>query len=453
MFHVWGAYVCLSAAVSRKVWLVSQDGAIYPNIYVMYVGKAGNGKSVAMQKARRLIAEIPTIHTSKSVETPEGLWRFMNGDPKANPPVPSPVKFLSKWPDGVLRDCHPLTIIANEFVNFIGMNQQGWINALCDIYDEDAYTYRTKNMGEDILMGPYITLLGALTTDVSADLQKARIISSGFARRTLFQYGERSWYDPVAWPELTEEQIEARTRCVIHMKQLNDPKVHGVFKFEPGLIDWYKDWYNENLRTVTKQSPQTEGWFASKSTQVMKLGMLTSLSEGTDLILRICHLEAALGMLGVLEKDLHRIFGGIGRNELAAVSFKILDYVENYGEPIAASKLKARFFNDCKPPSEYDDCLAYLTGEGVLKQYTFQVNGTWATVIGTPEQVLKFDASLKASALRAGVTPTSASLDSLVANGQSTLRGLPPESPQREHLNESGSAVGTEDAGFLMEED
>jgi hypothetical protein len=64
-----------------------------------------------------------------------------------------------------------MTIIANEFVNFISVDDKGWINALNDIYDEDIYKYRTKNMGEDILVGPYTVLLGALTNEVATDMQ------------------------------------------------------------------------------------------------------------------------------------------------------------------------------------------------------------------------------------------------------------------------------------------
>ncbi len=220
MFHVWGGYVALSAAISRRVWLPFEDTAIFPNIYVMFVGPAGNGKTWAMRKVKRVLAELSDVPISGSVETPPGLWRFMNGNPKADPPVDSPVAFPARWPDGQVREVHPMTIIANEFINFISVDDKGWINALNDIYDEDLYRYRTKNMGEDILLGPYIVLLGALTNEVASDLQKTRIISTGLARRTLFQYGERRWNDPHSKPHFDERQRAARDRCVAYLKLL-----------------------------------------------------------------------------------------------------------------------------------------------------------------------------------------------------------------------------------------
>ena len=155
------------------MWLPFGDEAIFPNLYVLLVGEAGNGKTVALRKAKRILTEINDTALSRSVETPEGLWRYMNGEPKADPPIESPVCFIARWPDGQLRECHPMTIIANEFVNFISKDPEGWMHSLNDIYDEDKYEYRTKNKGEDNLTGPYIVILGALTTEVSFDLQKS----------------------------------------------------------------------------------------------------------------------------------------------------------------------------------------------------------------------------------------------------------------------------------------
>lgn len=384
MFHVWSGYTCLAAAVSRKVWLPFEDTAIFPNIYTIFVGKAGNGKSWALAKAKRMLAEI-NVPMSRSVETPEGLWRFMNGNPKADPPIPSPVMFEARWPDGQIRPCHPITIIANEFANFIQNNQPGWILALCDIYDEDKYEYRTKNQGEDNLIGPYVCLLGAITTDVASDMQKARIISSGLARRTIFQHGERDWNNPIPRPRIDESQKAAHRYCVEYLRKLQS--VYGEIRWGEGTTEWWDKWYCEHLATVPKQPPQTQGWFASKATQLLKIAILSSLSETLDLELKIHHFELSLGYLESMETGLHKIFGGVGRNELAQVAINILDYMENQGCPMLLNTLKHRFFYECKPPAEFPECLNYLVGEGLLQRFILQTNVAAIEIVGTPTQM------------------------------------------------------------------
>lgn len=326
MFHVWCGYIGLSSSIFRKVWLPFGDSAIFPNIYVMLVGDAGNGKSFAMDKIRRILAEVPDVHISGSVETPQGMIRFMGGNPKADPPLPATCCLPFPWADGVVRDTHNLTLIANEFINFISLMPQEWIGVLNDIYDRDVYHYRTKGGGEDMIVGPYISMLAALTTEISNDLQKTKIISTGLARRTLFQFGERRWENACPIPSFTPSQIEAKARCIQRLKDLR--KVRGEFTWSAETRAWWDKWYRPALASVPKKSPTTKSWFASKPIQVLKLGMLNSLSESDDLVLQQSHLELAVEYLAILERDLFKIFGGAGRNDLASIGVKIVEHLD-----------------------------------------------------------------------------------------------------------------------------
>lgn len=399
MFHVWSGYAALSAAVSRRVWLPFEDSAIFPNLYVMLVGDAGNGKSWALKKSKRLLAELDGVSISGSIETPEGLLRFMAGQPDKDPPLPSPVSKIVKWPDGQRREVFPMTIIANEFVNFISQNQTGWVAMLNDIYDEDHYHYRTKGKGEDVLPGPYIVLLGALTTDVSADLQKARIISTGLARRTLFQYGQRKWNAPVARPMLTAEQKACRVKALESLKRIQ--KLSGPFLWSDEIEEWYRPWYEEQLIKVPLKAPTVQSWYASKSTQVIKLAMLTCISETGGLKLEIPHFELSLRYLDELEKDLPKIFGSVGRNELAPVTQRIYEYVCNQSDPVSERKLKTNFFMDCKPPDEFETCLQHLLNAKQLFKNWINVDGEGDYLVyDDPTKLERFLATLKAGGVQ-----------------------------------------------------
>ena len=398
MFHLWGAMTALSAAVSRKVWLPFEDTAIFPNLYVMYVGDAGNGKSWAMAKCKRLLAAIGAPY-SGSLETPPGMWRYMAGNPDSDPPKPSPVKFATRWPDGQIRDCHPMTVIANEFINFISLDEKGWVNALNDIYDEDDYKYRTKNMGEDNLIGPYIVLLGALTTEVSSDLQKARIISTGLARRTLFQYGQRQFHNPHALPKFTDAQKAARERCLTHMRLLQLSATTGAFDWSDEVNNWWELWYGPQLAAVPTRNPSVRSWYASKSVQLMKIAMLLSLARDATLHLIVEDFEMARLYLEKLEEDLPKIFGGVGRNELAGVAMKMLEYVQYLPEPMLFEKFKSQFFTSCRPPHDFDECINFLLSSKQLVRSTFMlgvadaydnVQTKLADVIATPKTMQAF---------------------------------------------------------------
>lgn len=391
MFHIWSGYVALSASVSRRVWLPDGDDFIFPNIYVMLVGDAGCGKSTALRRAKRMLSELEDIPISRSVETPEGLWRFMAGDPDHNPPIESPVAFLSTWPDGKIRECHPMTIVANEFVNFISKDREGWTGALNDIYDSDNYEYRTKNKGEDLLMGPYIVLLGALTTDISNELQKVKIISTGFARRTIFQYGERKFHDPHAFQTFNKNQQDARLRCIEFLRKLK--KVYGKMTLTQEALVWWKLWYDSHTRQIPEvATPQTLGWYSSKTNQVLKLGMLSSLSEDpTILKLDVSHLKMAINYLGEMEKEMFKVFGGVGRNELASVSVQVFDFVSKKQLPVPYTELKNHFFSFANK-EEFEACMEFLTSSNKLVQVQHIVRNGAVTFIGSPDSVARMNA-------------------------------------------------------------
>lgn len=361
----------------------------------MLVGDAGNGKTFAMKKAKRLLGQVPDVlpQISASVETPQAWIRGMVGNDKTDPPVPPVGRFPVRWTDGVVRDTHCTFILANEFINYISLQEKEWVNALNDIYDEDNYHYKTLAQSSIYVTGPYVTMLAALTTEVSNDLQKTRIISTGMARRTLFQYGERLWHSPVAVPTFTPEQADAKMAAVIRLNELT--KVSGQFQWGQGTLDWWTKWYNAHSVQVPKKSPQTKSWFASKPIQVLKIAMLTSLADDDDLIVETEDIQLALEQLGNLEMDLHRIFGGSGRNELSGIGVKITEFLVGVREPVWWKELynhTFHMFDKRNPMADFEAVITHLKDTDQVRDTTikFRDFSTPVRVIGTAQVIAAF---------------------------------------------------------------
>lgn len=393
MFHVLAGYFCLSTAVSRKVWLPFADDFVYPNIYVMFVGQAGNGKTEALMRAKRVLAGLD-IPLSGSIETPEGMWRYMAGEPTAKPPIESAVKKSMYGPRGEIIDYYPMAIVASEFINFISQNPEGWIAALNDIFDCNDYKYRTKNKGTDCLPNPYITMLGALTTETASSLQKQNILNSGLARRTFMQWGERQWDDPRPWPLITPEEAAARDAAIAHLRVLQG--VTGRFELTDNAKEWWDTWYRGNHELIRSVSPTLKSWYGTKAARLMELAMLTALSEGTALIVDAPHFQVAHDYLVILEDDLPRIFGAAGRNELAGVATMIYDYVSSLPEPVTSAHVKHIFFQQCRPPTEFEDCVNYLVETKQLGRHSLQVGLEWQVLLGRPDQLAAMQAKVAA---------------------------------------------------------
>lgn len=412
MFHVWGGFMAISTVICRRVWIPWGRKALYPNLYILLVGDAGNGKSIAMDYYRMLMQE-PTgkffgerdAPLSNNVETPQGLLRFMGGNPKAKPPIESPVSFPTKMPNGELLDCHPMTILANEFTNFINMDQEGWMGMLNDISDRDRnYTYRTKGQGSDIIWCPYICLFGGMPTEASHDLQRAKVIASGFARRTIFQFGVRDWGNPRPFITEKPEQLSAFTRLVAHLNRL--PALYGGITWDNSATKFWDEWYRAHNVMVPKRAPQVRSWFGTKPDHVLRLALNVILSEydldPNKLILHKRHIEVAITFLERMEGDLYRVFGGTGRNDLMPVVAAIHAYVCGLTEPIGKKQILIHFIKDLPRRQdmhkELDQCLEILSNDGKIA--TCQVGLTsptkpdqiaaYETFIGIPEVITSF---------------------------------------------------------------
>ena len=153
---------------------------------------------------------------------------------------------------------------------------------------------------------------------------------------------------------------------------------------------FYEDWYI-NLKIPNDDT--VRGYYKSKHIQLLKVSMLLSLSESTDMVLQRRHLEFGLELLKLAEANLLKVFQGMGRNELHAVANKALDYlratdlreVDLDGKRASVrimpeKQLKALLFKDAGG-RDIDDIIAHLVSTEKVRKTTTVVNGTARTFI------------------------------------------------------------------------
>lgn len=79
--------------------------------------------------------------------------------------------------------------------------------------------------------------------------------------------------------------------------------------------------------------------------------------------------EVGIGFLSEMEKTLHMVFGGTGRNDLVRVANKILAFIKAQQEPVSLAKIKVTFwsqFRADKASEELASCLEQLCSEGAI---------------------------------------------------------------------------------------
>lgn len=344
-FVTWAAVSTLASLVSRRVWVNQGYFTIYPNLYVVLVGLPGDRKTTAMVMSSDVIQAVneiikatdPTatvMPMSADCVTKEALCKYM---------VSNCIRKFSY--KGKERQYTPITLCLTELTHFLGTgNSAHMIDFLVTIFDREVYETKTKNKGDDLIPGPFLNILACTTPAAITRYLKEDVISGGFSRRALFVY-ETDPGTPIAWPEVSKESSDALKACIDWGKKLQD--VSGEFTPEPGFKEWYTPWYDKLFSESRQpQETMTRGYFRSKHIQAFKIAMMVALAESTDLILTVDHFKIALEMLERLEKNLPKVYEGMGRNELNAVAAKVMQLIDMAGQPIPEKKILSEMFRD-----------------------------------------------------------------------------------------------------------
>jgi len=383
IYHKWAGISTLSSLLSRRVWVSQGFFTVYPNLYILFVGNPGNGKSTAMKISRDLVRQFPkTAPIAPASITREALTKDM-GDEDG--------EHRLKYTLGkkVVSYTH-MSVFANELVTLLGVNPIGMVEFLTDIWDEeDDFKVKTKNKGTDFIPKPCVTLLGCMTPETTNNLLKESIISGGFARRCIFVYANRRG-NPVPRPETTVEQKEALACCLKRGAEL--AQIVGEFQWTDDAIVRFDSWYCENHEIVQDNTDLLmNGYFTSKNTLVLKVAMMLALSESSNLILNAEHIDAALELLGATEKDLNKVFEGTGRNPEATIAAKILAMVESQSHAINEKLVFSRMYNHGND-NEITAALHHLQRSGSLVIDTNIQSNIQVKTVGTPEQIAAFRA-------------------------------------------------------------
>lgn len=357
LYDLWSALAVLSSVVSRRVWVNQGYYTIYPNLYIVLVGMAGGRKTTAMNMCKDMLRELGTVPFAATCMTKESLCRYMST--QCTRTFPTPGK-----PD-ILKAYTPITLCLTELSHFLGANQAHMIDFLTTIYDQEVYDAKTKNKGDDIIPGPYLTVLACTTPSNITRYLKEDVISGGFSRRALFAF-ELDEGEPIAFPTISPTAAKAWEDCVKWAQKLEN--VAGQFEWTPDATAWYKEWYDALFLSMKdKTNFMTRGYYKSKHIQLLKVGMLVALSESVELKLTKDHLEVGLALLEKLEVNLPKVFEGMGRNELAPVAARVVELLEMAGQPVPEKKVLAEFFKDADTRELYG-IIAHLVSTSKIVQ-------------------------------------------------------------------------------------
>ena len=315
-FRLWSAISLISAVLQRKCKFNWGSLTFYPNMYVVLVGPPAARKGTAMNDAFEFLADLNVKLAAEAI-TREALIRELKN---AND------NEIGTEGAGVKMTFHSsLTIWAQELTVFLGYHNLQLMSDLTDWFDcRNQWTYRTKNMGVDDIIGVYVTLFGATTPALIRASMPLDAIGGGLTSRMIFVF-EHNKEKLVPYTGLSDEERKLGKDLKDDLAKIH--MLHGDFKFEKSFVDPWIEWYVAQEGNPPFKDSRFEGYFERRATHVLKLCMILSASRSDEMVIRVKDLERAVEILELTERKMPNTFSGVGKSSHADTMTRVMSEV------------------------------------------------------------------------------------------------------------------------------
>ena len=352
-YFYWAGLATISAIVKRKVWL-DRDGAyvLYPNIYVILVGKSGLRKGIPVDLSRKLVEMV-------------GNNRVFHGRASVQGIVKELATIRSREDGSPINDsCGYL--VSGEFASFLVQDPIA-LTMLTDLYDchyNDSWESYLKGTATEKLTDVSLSMLAASNQVHLKDSIQANAVGGGFVARTFFILAHKR-QNLNSLIRKTGRKID-REFLVQHLFALAG--VEGEMQTTDGAKDVYETWYNEY--NAEEKDDQT-GMAERIGDHVLKVAMLHSLSRSTDLVITGNDMQAGIRDCMALTRYLDQAMVGQPDEAEYAAQAKLLMY-ELIGDgsfkPVSKTKFLTNYWGRCNS-TELENVVQSLMEAGILDAF------------------------------------------------------------------------------------
>lgn len=357
-FHLWAAVSAIAAALQRRCNLQWGYNLVFPNMYIILVGPSGRArKSEPIIIARSFVEKLnfPILGEDNSQES---IIREMKNS----------VQSFKDRSSGRIIFHSSMACFIEELSVFCGQQNTQFLAYLTNWYDSrDKWKRSTKHQGVDEVMGMCFNLCAATAPDWLPYILPKEAIGGGFTSRCIFVVEEKK-SKIVANPNLHPPDQRLRAQLAIDLELIGT--MSGRFTLDQKATADYVSWYEAEEGKTENGSPSMadtlfSGYMARRGMHVLKLGMVMSASRGMDYVVNAKDFRRAKALLEITEKNMPKVFGGIGKAKYAEETELVITYIANHGTA-TKSEILRQFYRSLDNYS-FDIVIKVLTDMKLIK--------------------------------------------------------------------------------------
>jgi len=413
-----GFYYMMSAALQRRVYLGSDELPLFPNQYIIFVGPPAIGKGLVLTRVAEILKQhklrrnfnLQQDETKKEQLDPVASQALLQEYFAANPhlakvandqqpikridePLSIPIAADATTYEALLR-AHSLSLRTAHYTSDSRLLKHGMyshsslcfcleeISSLFRKHTEDVarylirafdcqnYVYDAKTPGlSDRILSPCLNFLGGTQPSFIQDIFRDKLLTEGFASRTIFinEATPRAYrYDMFTF---SEEQLKAKQQLIDHVGKLIT--LFGHVKQTPEAYEFIKHYVEHILPDLSarpNRSPKLDHYYGRKKVHTEKMAMAIHFSESTEMCIGIESYQKAIALLNKIELSMDIALNVGGRNPLGGIAQKIVSFLKREG-PMSFAGIWREFIDDANE-KELMEVISYLIQTGKLDMET-----------------------------------------------------------------------------------
>lgn len=302
---------------------------MYANLFVMVVSPPGIGKSLALNKVRKIWKKAGSIKVAPKNTTKASLLDTLEDAQR-----------IVQTKDGMLT-YNALQIVAAEFGVFAPAHDMEYLSLLSNLWDceEDGHDDVKRSTKSVVIDNPVqISLVSGTQPDYLSQFLPEVAWGQGFMARTIMVYsGEIIKYDVFA-----ETQFDPKGEAALieHAKELI--KRSGLTLWTEDAQDVFRQW-NASGRVPEPEHLKLKNYNTRRGLQVLKLSLISAASRGNELIEQE-DVSRAITWLTDAEATMPEIFKAMKGNSdyglLQELQLHVTQlFVANAGKPVHETRI------------------------------------------------------------------------------------------------------------------
>lgn len=322
-YHRWCLYSAVAALLGRRFYFEHGHFTVNPNLYLMLVGDTGSRKSSAIKLIGKRMRELNLVRFAGDKGSKERFLADMEGEEIGDDlDAAAPA-----WMTGGKEEPREIYVVADEFNDFIGINNTEFASLLGNLWDyEGVFEYRIKTGKSARVPEPTVNILGGNTSQNIALAFPTELLGQGFFGRLILVYGEKSGRK-ITFPKKPSASSTAElltTFQKIHVGCRGPATLHS--KAADILDRLYQTWPD-------MQDARFKSYANRRFTQLLKLCTINAAGRQDTCITRD-DVILANTVLSAAEELMPHALGEFGKSRNSGVATAILEILNAADAPV-----------------------------------------------------------------------------------------------------------------------